>query len=213
MTMIRSFGVAAALWALASAAPAAEPAQVWRGMMVDRLGKIEFYVCGEQKPLRPVDATPERDLKPVFRKLSGPYEQAVFMMVEGTRKDATLRVTQLLRAYREGIGCREVLGGVEFKAFGNEPDWRMAMDGNALRFQRLDDQAPASFPYQPLRKEGGKLVFQAQTESSDIKVELRRERCTDTMADAFYPYRAEVVSQGETYRGCAYLGDGARPGN
>jgi len=211
--MIRSFGVAVALWALASAAPAAEPAQRWRGMMVDRLGKIEFYPCGEQKPLRPVDATPEKDLKPVFRKLSGKFEEAVFMMVEGTRKDATLRVTQLLRAYREGVGCREDLGGIEFKAFGNEPDWRMAMDGKALRFQRLEDQAPASFPYQPLGKEGGKLEFKAQTESADIKVVLKRERCTDTMSDAIYPYRADVVSGGETYRGCAYLGDGARSGN
>ncbi|HSD59589.1 MAG TPA: hypothetical protein VLC55_01900 [Burkholderiales bacterium] len=213
MAMIRSFGVAAALLALSSAAPAAEPAQVWRGMMVDRLGKIEFYACGERTPLRPVDATPEKDLKPVFRRLSGPYEQAVFMMVEGTRKDATLRVTQLLRAYREGIGCREDLVGIEFKAFGNEPDWRMAMDGNALRFQRLEDQAPASFPYQPLRREGGNLEVRAQAESADIKVVLKRERCTDTMADAIYPYRAEVVSGGETYRGCAYLGDGAKPGN
>lgn len=210
--MIRSFGVAVALLALASGAAAAEPAQTWRGMMIDRLGKIEFYPCGEQKLLRPVDATPEKDLKAVFRKISGPYEQAVFMMVEGTRKDSTLRVTRLLRAYREGIGCKEDLAGVEFKAFGNEPDWRMAMDGNALRFQRLEDQAPASFPYQALRQEGGKLVYQAQTESSDMKVELTRGRCRDTMVDSIYPYRAEVRSRGETYRGCAYLGGGAQPG-
>jgi len=210
--MIRSFG-GAALLGLACAANAAEPVQAWRGMMIDRLGKMEFYVCGEQKPLRPVDATPQKDLKAVFRRLSGPYEQAVFMMVEGARKDSTLRVTQLLRAYREGIGCKENLAGIEFKAFGNEPDWRMAMDGNALRFQRQEDPAPASFPYQPLSKEGGsRLVFQARTESSDIAVALKRERCTDTMSDALYPYRAEVVSGGETYRGCAYLGEGAQPG-
>ena len=199
----------AALLVVAAAAVAAEPAKSWRGLMVDQQGRMYFYPCNEKVALTPKDATREKDLVALFRKFSGPLEQPVFMELEGVPSGKSLRVTRLLRVNPENQACRENLEGVVFKAFGNEPDWRMAMDGNALRFQRLGDEAPASFPYEALRNEGGKLVFEARTDSSDIRVELTRERCTDTMLGALYPLKASVASRGQSLKGCAYLGQGA----
>lgn len=214
-TMVRGI-VLAALLGLASASaaqpakPAADPGKVWRGLMVDHHGKMYFYPCGEQQRLEPKDGTKEKDLEPLFRGLAGNFEQPVFMELEGAAGGKTLRVTRLLRANPETAACKENLEGIVFKAFGNEPDWRMAMDGKALRFQRLEDATPASFPYAALSEQGGKLVFEARAESSDMRVELTRERCRDTMLGALYPLKASVTSGGQALQGCAYMGAAGR---
>jgi uncharacterized membrane protein len=207
--MIRG-GALAALMLLAPAATAAEPGKLWRGLMVDHHGRMYFYPCGGKERLAPEDATAEKDLAPLFREFAGDFDRPVFMELEGAAGARTLRVTRLLRANPEGAGCKENLEGVVFKAFGNEPDWRMAMDGKALRFQRLEDQAPASFPYHALAEQGGRLVFDARTESSDMHVELSRERCRDTMLGALYPLKASVTSGGQSLQGCGYLGQAGR---
>jgi uncharacterized membrane protein len=198
----------AALMILAPAAQTAEPAKQWRGLMVDHHGEMYFYPCGENQRFEPEDATREKDLEHLFREFTGDLEQPVFMELEGAARGKTLRVTRLLRANPESAGCRENLEGVVFKAFGNEPDWRMAMDGRSLRFQRLEDAVPASFPSQALSEEDGRLVFEARTESGDMRVELTRERCRDSMLGAVYPLKAAVVSRGQSLQGCAYLGRG-----
>lgn len=213
--MIRGIALAALL-GLASAAaaepakPAADPARLWRGLMVDHHGKMYFYPCGEQRRLAPKDATREKDLAPLFRDLTGDLDQPVFMELEGTARGSTLTVTRLLRANAQSSTCRENLEGIVFKAFGSEPDWRMAMDGNALRFQRVEDAGPASFPFEKLKEQGGKLVYEGRNESSDMKLELTRERCHDAGLGALYPLKASVSSGGQTLTGCAYLGPAGR---
>jgi uncharacterized membrane protein len=205
-----------ALLGLASAAIAADPARpapeakLWRGLMVDHHGKMYFYPCGEQVRFQPKDATKEKDLASLFRKLAGDFDQPVFMELEGTASGQSIKVTRLLRANPESKACRENLEGIVFKAFGSEPDWRMAMDTSALRIQFVEDAAPASFPSQKLKEQDGKLVYEGRNESSDIKVELTRERCRDTGLGALYPMKASVTSAGQTLQGCAYLGAAGR---
>lgn len=212
---IRGIALAALLGLAAAAAaeparPATGPAKWWRGLMVDHHGKMYFYPCGEQVRLQPKDATKEKDLASLFRTLTGDFDQPVFMELEGTASGQSIKVTRLLRANPESAACRENLEGIVFKAFGSEPDWRMAMDANALRIQFVEDAAPASFPSRKLEEQGGMLVYEGRNESSDLKVELTRERCRDSGLGALYPMKASVTSAGQTLQGCAYLGAAGR---
>jgi uncharacterized membrane protein len=206
----------AAVLSLAAAAaaeparPAASPAKTWRGLMVDHHGRMYFYPCGQQARFQPKDATREKDLASLFRKLAGDFDQPVFMELEGAASGKDIKVTRLLRANNQSGTCQENLEGIVFKAFGSDPDWRMAMDGNALRIQRLEDTAPASYPSRKLVEQRGKLVYEGRNEASEMSVELSPERCQDPGIGSVYPYKAAVTSGGQNLQGCAYLGAAAR---
>jgi uncharacterized membrane protein len=123
----------------------------------------------------------------------------------------------VVRAQAGGLGCSEDLRRVTAKAGGHAPSWSLVYDENALRFQRVGDRAATAFP--PLgsfAERAGRREFAAETESARISVVLARERCEDRLANALFPFRAEVAfalrtdPQPTVYRGCAYLGDAAR---
>jgi uncharacterized membrane protein len=169
-----------------------------------------FYPCGEQVRYQPKDATAEKDLAGVFRRLAGEFDLPVFMELEGAASGQGIRVTRLLRANNQTSACQENLEGIVFKAFGSDPDWRMAMDGNALRIQRIEDAAPVGYPPQKLAERGGKLVYEGRNDASEMRVELTRGRCSDSGIGSIYPMKASVSSGGQTLQGCAYLGPAGR---
>lgn len=208
---------AAAIVLLALAGAAAAEAPPVRGVYAEAKNGLAWIVpCGAGKRLEMMDSPGARELRKLFAALAAGRVRSMFVEVAGARAGDAFEADAVLRAQTGGLGCSEDLRRVVAKAGGHNPSWSMVFDDTHLRFQRVGDGAPAVFPPLGLARRGEGFAFKAETESARIDLLLRRERCDDPIANAVFPYRAEITfargadAQPGVYRGCAYLGDAAR---
>ena len=211
--------IAAVLAAACAALPAvAADGGPVRGVYAESRAGVAFIApCGAGKKLELVDSPGARELRRVFAALGGARVRTIFVEVIGSREGDGFHADRVVRAQSGGLGCSEDLRRVTAKAGGSDPSWSLVFDENALRFQRVGDRAAAAFP--PLgsfAERAGRREFTGETDAARISVVLIREPCEDKLANALFPYRAEVTfgwraePATNLYRGCAYLGDAAR---
>lgn len=209
--------IALTLACVALPAAAAEGGPVRGAYAESRAGVAYIAPCAAGKRLELMDSPGARELRRVFAALGGARARTIFVEVIGHREGDGFHAERVVRAQAGGLGCSEDLRHVTAKAGGNDPSWSLVFDENALRFQRIGDRAAAVFP--PLgsfAERAGRREFTGETDAARISVVLIREPCEDKLANALFPYRAEVKFGWRTepatnvYRGCAYLGDAAR---
>ncbi|MCB9680122.1 MAG: hypothetical protein H6733_01500 [Alphaproteobacteria bacterium] len=107
-------------------------------------------------------------------------------------------------AVAEGPGCGLAADGWQLRATGNEPFWWAELRGGDVRWQRMDDPAPTTVRVGVPTSEAKRRVWSGRG-AGDVPVafDVRRERCRDTMASAFYPYTATLTVGDWTGTGCA----------
>ncbi len=117
----------------------------------------------------------------------------------------TLSVQSLLRAEREGFGCKENLENIVYRARGNEPSWKLDLRNDSLSLARFgSDEILWSAP-EVATKEGG-LVITGESGKEVIEVVIAAGHCTDTMSGSVYAFTTTITMAGQHFSGCAVAG-------
>ena len=171
----------------------------------------QFVSCGGDDALWVLDSTGGELRSRIESFALEPY-QPLFVVVRGVvsaapeaefAKDYSqqLQILQLLRAEREGWGCRLELGDARYRALGVEPFWRVDVmqdtlvfatpDTDTREFQRLDstDQAVT---FEGVDAAGGRL-----------QLRLQNQPCTDPMSGSLYQFSAQLELDETQLNGCA----------
>ncbi|MGD8428329.1 MAG: MliC family protein [Balneolaceae bacterium] len=95
--------------------------------------------------------------------------------------------------------------GVDFRALGQEPGWLLEIiNGRHIEYVgnygRDTVQVPATEP--DLNRQDGTIIYDAQTEGHHLKVEIKKEPCTDAMSGFQFPNTVSVIVDGKAYQGC-----------
>jgi putative lipoprotein len=112
-----------------------------------------------------------------------------------------LQILELLRAEREGFGCRLDLGDAQYRALGVEPFWRVEVSAQRLTWSSPggDDRV---FERQHAAQHG--LEFTGvEASGGQLQLTLQQAVCTDPMSGSLYTLRAEVNLDGAVFSGCA----------
>jgi uncharacterized membrane protein len=189
---------------------------VLRGHLIYGHEARELKPCTEEPSYWVQDGT-QGDLPEVYGNLAVSPYQPVFVEVRGLlipekgpgfaeAYNSQIRVTELIRAAREGPGCEEDLKGVRFRATGVEPFWSLDITGKVMELRRLGISA-MSFEIETTSESAGVLRLSGLSgEGSALTVELRQGRCTDPMSGEVFPLQSELTVDGEELRGCARSG-------
>ncbi len=124
----------------------------------------------------------------------------------GAEFPETLRITELIRAEREGFGCRRKLDEFLYAASGNEPGWNLEIRGDGLTMTSMTAPEGAEFPPAEILGDDSRIVVNAGEPGSGIKAVLERKRCVDSMSGARYSFAASVEVNGQQFEGCALQG-------
>ena len=157
------------------------------------------------------------ELVEVYEELTSSPYQEMFVEVRGEWSEApqdgfgadfpeTLRITELIRAEREGFGCGLDINGVLFVANGNEPFWRLHIRSDGMSMSSMDSPGQRKFPPGEMDEEGTLVTFNVSDPDAAIQVVLEKQRCADSMSGSRYQYVATVDIDGRRLSGCALEG-------
>ena len=141
----------------------------------------------------------------MFVEVRGEWEQAP---ADGFGADyaEAIRITELIRAEREGFGCRRKLDGFFYIASGNEPGWNLEIRADGLKMKAMSSPEGIDFPSAEILHEDDQIIFNSSTQQVAISAVLERKRCVDSMSGARYSFAATVDMNGKQYKGCALQG-------
>lgn len=118
-----------------------------------------------------------------------------------------LTLTQDKNTYNWQIEKKSI--GVDFTASGNEPFWSIEIYSDTLiKFSRLSEGEFLFGNIIVLSSDKNSISYSAMNSKAEIKIELLKQKCDDTMADKEYPYTVKVfIRPGKSnifkeYSGC-----------
>jgi uncharacterized membrane protein len=153
----------------------------------------------------------------IYESLTSEPYQEMFVEVRGAWESSpadgfgaeypeALRITALIRAEREGFGCRRKLDEFLYAASGNEPGWNLEIRADGLTMKTMTAPEGVDFSSAEILDEDGRIVVNAGKPGSAIRAILERKRCVDTMSGARYSLAASVEVNGQQFEGCALQG-------
>ena len=174
-----------------------------------------FEACDTRRRAWLIDRT-GGDLADTYHRMALENDQPIFFELlatpvlapetgPGADFEASISVDAVLRAEREGFGCEEPLDDFFFRAFGNEPSWRMQARSDGLLLSTLGEDATGFVDYKTERV-GESVRISAGNEQTSLEALLTSERCADPMSGSIYAYAAVVRVGDASYRGCAVEG-------
>lgn len=95
--------------------------------------------------------------------------------------------------------------GVNFRALGQEPGWYLEItEGEQIKYvgNYGQDTVFTPVPNPEIDNQKGQTVYQAETETHSLTVEISDSSCTDSMSGFEFPSTVSVTLDGQTYRGC-----------
>ena len=208
------------------AAPVSEP-QVTEPAGTDGVIRGMLVMGPEVRTLKPCDEETELWVIPIesvqraYDALAAEPYAPVFVEVEGVRESAPaagfgadypgqLRVTSLMRAEpsEEGFGCSENLTPVVFKATGQEPFWHLRVLRDRITLATPDIPSTIFSEAGPTPLDNGWRFEALSTgpETVQLRLDVRRGACTDSMVGSIYTWVATLNIGGEVRRGCAWEG-------
>lgn len=191
---------------------------VTRGWLVMGPEVRTLTPCGEQAELWVI---PVESVQRAYDGLAPEAYAPVFVEVRGRRESAPsagfgadyagqLRLSALLRAESatEGFGCREDVDGFAFKATGQEPFWHVRVLSDRITLATLEIPSTIFAASSPIPMDGGWRFESVSTgpETVQLRLEVRRGPCSDTMIGSVYTWEATLDVGGEVRRGCAWEG-------
>ena len=194
---------AAANAAPAAAAPAGPRAMRLRGAGLMGKDGYGITLCGEQSQRITTIDPPAQAVLDAFLA-SGAREFRVDAWGDFIGRDK-LRIRSFERLATEGLGCDERESRFTVKANGTEPFWHLEIDGGQGSFSRPDHEE-AMGAVKDLSTGDGTLRYEIDTLAGRIQATVSPGACSDGMSDTTYGWNAEVVTAGETLKGCAVTG-------
>jgi uncharacterized membrane protein len=97
------------------------------------------------------------------------------------------------------------LGGVDFRAAGNEPGWYLEISRGAPSVLVTDygrQRYPFATPEPATDISGRKTVYTARSNGHDLRVTLHGRQCRDTMSGELFEAEVVVDLDDRTLRGC-----------
>lgn len=89
-----------------------------------------------------------------------------------------------------------------FTARGNEPGWRLDIDGDRTTLVTQDGTQPIAVPTPAAQRTGAFTRYAARSDGGDLTVTLFDRTCRDTMTGMPHPYAVEVVLGRRKLAGC-----------
>lgn len=174
-----------------------------------------FAACDAASEAWLIDRT-NGDLRAVYDGLAAEPYQPLFFELEGNWADATdagfgakldrsFVATSVLRAEREGFGCKEDLASFLFKAGGNEPSWQLVVGKDIVRFSSINGDSLETAKVST-SESGGDYQVSAASGSRPVNAEIIRQRCVDPMSGSVFSFAARVSVGDAGYSGCATEG-------
>lgn len=177
------------------------------GTLLVRDSVLSFAACGRSAE-HPVQALPSSQLEQALVAVVGGVRDSMYVELVADTAGGTLVVRETLFAtsLAEGSRCDRPRRSLAWEALGNEPFWRVTLDGAQLVLERPEPPREMVFEAGPPEVRGALVTIrgtQVLGKVHEIKVGLLREPCRDGMSDAWYPYRAEVRVADLALHGCA----------
>ena len=119
--------------------------------------------------------------------------------------DEQITVVELLRAEREGPGCGLDLAGASYRALGVEPFWALDVFADRLVL-RTPSVAAKTFMvdgHSGRANLEGMDIAAVDTTGAEVRLQLRRQPCRDSMAGSRYVWQAELTLADRQLSGCA----------
>lgn len=197
--------------------PMATPAgNRFSGHLVWGPERRSFTECGGERQGWVINQAGE-ELVDVYNELTTTPYQAMFVEVRGEWSDApargfgaeydeALRITELIRAASEGLGCRLELDGVLFIARGNEPFWHLQIREDGISMRSMDAPGEIEFPAPRMSGQPPRVLLEADGVEKAIRISLEQRRCVDSMSGARYAWAASVNIDDRQLEGCAAEG-------
>ncbi len=96
------------------------------------------------------------------------------------------------------------LDGVDFRAVGNEPGWLLELAGDQVVLETDYGTSRYEFRTPPADVDvAARLTrYQVVENGQELSLELKGQRCTDTMSGEIFPTRVSITLNGRILRGC-----------
>ena len=178
-----------------------------RGTLLARDSSLVLVACGTVAE-RVVTALPASGLRSALVSVVGAARDSMYVELLADTAGARVVVHETLYAMSlgEGSRCDRPRDAYEIEALGNEPFWRVTLDGTQLVLERPDYPREIVFVADSSLTRGTLTTVVAHRNdgrAGELKLSIVRDACRDGMSDAWYPFRAEVRFGRSTLRGCA----------
>ena len=216
--MVRAFPLVAAVALLAAcngaggpaetpaveqtAAPAFSAPASTAGRLSMAGGELRFRPCGEAAATAVRDL-PDGEGSALVQEFGGDAGITVMARVEGGA------IQEIRYAGLDGPDCDRLPPDADVQARGNEPFWRVDVDGSTATLRTPEAiEGIQYFGGAWTRPADGQWRFEATRAepAGSLALELTEGRCADSMSGARYPYRAAVTVDGQRMDGCALEG-------
>jgi len=133
----------------------------------------------------------------------------LFADVRGRIVDSRLDLEQLYRVERSGTACDDPNFKLQtLRAAGHSPEWNVKVSGKGMVIDRAG-QPPLAVPYVEEQLGDGRFNLSTEANNQHIELWVAPQRCTDSTTGRVQHMSAELRTNGQVQRGCAYFG-GAR---
>jgi len=181
--------------------------RIFRGNFIVGKSGALFSPCFSGKRIAVDDATPGGALGAAYREITPQPGVAIFVEFSGRQAGARLRAEQLHRASAGGPGCAEPIAELGLVALGSDPVWGLESRASGIRLRILRESAAREFPPARVMSRDRGVRYEAATEHSVLRIEVRAGTCRDALSGSLFDHVAEVHLDDLTLQGCAYWGD------
>lgn len=99
--------------------------------------------------------------------------------------------------------------GIDFVGLGTEPFWSLELDfEKQFRFVHMSGDSLA-LPAVAGQEKNGAWHYETKSGASSLDIQIRKEVCSDGMSDREYDYAVTIRANGQEYKGCGILLQGA----
>jgi uncharacterized membrane protein len=203
-----------------TAAPSS-PTRITGYLTIDEVPVLALCGTGEERTL---DGPAFPDLLDLHGALAPGVEpmEGVFVDVLGSLVDgaggAAIEALEVRRAAWEGGGCGELEPGLVFRAHGTEPFWSLSVLAETLTWRTPEGERTLAHRG-PYRSDRGDWLVDGTVEPTVpgsgvtpvLTARFFPEPCRDAMSGAWFHMSAEVILDGQEYRGCAFSGGESLP--
>ena len=116
-------------------------------------------------------------------------------------------VQDVLYVASEGFGCGTDWNAFSYRAYGNEPFWRVEVSQSGLHLTRPGEPEQPWRKVQKLVTDGVIRYTGTLTDGTSSELVIERTPCRDTMSGAFFGLSATLRLGSEEFAGCVLMGN------
>ncbi len=166
---------------------------------------LRFVPCGAEGEGTVLQDGTDGDAAAIVRSLGGEGDGVTALV----RLDGD-RLVDVRYAGNEGPSCESLPTSAEVEARGNEPFWMVSVTTGVATFRSPEIEGIDYIGGSWVRPDSGGWLFAAERTvdgvTDSLTLDLREERCVDTMSGAHFPFVARATRAGQVFTGCAVEG-------